>query len=104
MTAEALRGTHVRHLPPVDPGLKAHCFEGRRTQDLEWMIAPYVAAVAPRVLWRIEEGGWDLIGFEAVDGRHAVYEPGSPDLHKLTDSLSSVRGYASQVTGRLLTP
>ncbi|MEU8251961.1 hypothetical protein [Nonomuraea sp. NPDC048916] len=43
----------------------------RRTQDMEWMIAPYVAAVAPRVLWRIEEGGWDLIGLEAVDGQHA---------------------------------
>lgn len=44
----------------------------RPTQDIEWMISPYVVQVAPRLLWRADEGEWDLLGFEAIDGRHAV--------------------------------
>lgn len=60
----------------------------RNTQDLEWMVAPYVAAVAPRLVWRVEEAGWDLLGFEYVDGRHADYEPGSPDLGPLLDTMT----------------
>ncbi len=64
----------------------------RWTQDAEWMISPYVAGVvgrvAPRALWRVEEGGWDLLGFEAVEGRHAVYEPGSADLPRLMHTMA----------------
>ncbi|MBL1087273.1 hypothetical protein JK359_35845 [Streptomyces actinomycinicus] len=33
-----------------------------------------------RQLWHIEEDGWSLLGFEYVEGGHADYTPGSPDL------------------------
>ncbi len=59
----------------------------RWTQYMEWAIGPYVAGVAPRVLWRVEDDEWDLLGFEAVTGRHAAYEPGSPDLPLLLGTM-----------------
>lgn len=51
----------------------------RWTQDMEAIINPHVAHLAPRLLWRIQDE-WDLLGFEVVNGRHADYQPGSPDL------------------------
>ncbi|WP_336214502.1 hypothetical protein [Nonomuraea sp. LPB2021202275-12-8] len=62
----------------------------RWTQDMEWMIGPYVAGVAPRVLWRVEDEEWDLLGYEYVSGRHAVYEPGSPDLGLLISTMRAL--------------
>jgi hypothetical protein len=59
----------------------------RWTQDLEWMIGPYVAGIAPKVLWRVEDGEWDLIGFEAIEGRTASYNVGSADLALLIDTM-----------------
>ncbi|WP_223840055.1 aminoglycoside phosphotransferase [Saccharopolyspora pogona] len=57
------------------------------TQAREAIIAPYVAAVSPRLLWRVEVDGWDLIGVEYIDGRHADYRPGSPDLPAVVDVM-----------------
>lgn len=54
----------------------------RWNQDMEAMINPHVTHLAPRLLWRVQ-GEWDLLGFEAVPGRHADYQPGSPDLPKV---------------------
>ncbi|MEV0227968.1 hypothetical protein [Nonomuraea sp. NPDC050786] len=62
-------------------------FPRRWTQDMEWVIGPYVAEVSPRTLWRVEDDEWDLIGFEAVDGRHARFDPGSPDVALVTDVM-----------------
>lgn len=50
------------------------------TQKREADISPYVTAVSPRLLWHTEEAGWVLLAFEDIDGRHADYTPGSPDL------------------------
>ena len=58
----------------------------RGTQDMEALINPYVARLSPRLLWRVE-GEWDVLGFEAVDGRHADYRPGSPDLAKIAATM-----------------
>ncbi len=55
------------------------------TQRREMEINPYVLTVAPRVLWQIEADGWNLLGFEHVDGRHADFSPDSPDLPKIAD-------------------
>ncbi|AEH10120.1 hypothetical protein FsymDg_2783 [Candidatus Protofrankia datiscae] len=55
------------------------------TQRREMDINPYVLTVAPRVLWQIEADGWNLLGFEHVDGRHADFSPDSPDLPKIAD-------------------
>lgn len=58
----------------------------------EARIYPHVSHYAPRLLWRIEAGGWLLLAFEHVEGRHADYTPGSPDLDilaKLVEQLQA---------------
>jgi hypothetical protein len=57
------------------------------TQQREAAINPHVRAVSPRLLWRIEITGWDLLCFEHVDGRGADYRPGSPDLAHLVSTM-----------------
>lgn len=57
------------------------------TQQREADINPYVTPLAPRLLFHVVVGGWDLLGFEAIDGHHADYSPGSPDLPKVTEAL-----------------
>ncbi|MEV6867347.1 hypothetical protein AB0M44_40935 [Streptosporangium subroseum] len=61
----------------------------RWTQDLEAMINPHVRGLSPRLLWRVD-GEWDVLGFEAVDGRHADFQPGSPDLPRLVDTMTAL--------------
>lgn len=69
-------------------GLK-RAYPRRWTQDMEWMIGPYVAGISPRVQWRIEEDEhWDLIGFEFIDGRHADFSPDSEDLEPLIHTVA----------------
>ena len=76
----------VKGLPSDHPGVA--------TQQKEAKIAPAVAEVSPGLLWHIELEGWDLLGFEAIEGgRHADYTPGSPDVPKvvaLQDRLSNI--------------
>jgi hypothetical protein len=43
------------------------------SQRREIAISPYLPAACPRLLWHVEAGGWVLLGYEAVDGRHADY-------------------------------
>ncbi|MGW6741493.1 aminoglycoside phosphotransferase [Streptomyces sp. NPDC055025] len=50
------------------------------TQQREAEINPHVHGIAPRLLWHLRPAGWNLLGFEAVDGRPADYAPGSPDV------------------------
>jgi hypothetical protein len=42
--------------------------------------------------FRIQAAGWDLLGFEALDGHHADYAPGSPDLPELAALLRRLAG------------
>lgn len=58
------------------------------TQRREAAIAPYLTDLAPALRWRVETAGWDLLGFEALDGHHADYAPGSPDLPEVASLLS----------------
>ncbi|MEU8630280.1 aminoglycoside phosphotransferase [Streptomyces sp. NPDC048669] len=57
------------------------------TQQREADINPYVTPLAPRLLFHVIADGWDVLGFEAIDGHHADYSPGSPDLPKVTEAL-----------------
>ncbi|GAO09677.1 hypothetical protein TPA0598_05_03990 [Streptomyces lydicamycinicus] len=50
------------------------------TQRREAAVAPFLTGVGPALHWRVEAAGWDLLGFEALDGHHADYSPASPDL------------------------
>lgn len=57
------------------------------TQQREANINAYVTSLAPRLLFHVVTDGWDLLGFEAIDGRHADYSPGSPDLPKVVEAM-----------------
>nr|WP_042197246.1 hypothetical protein [Kibdelosporangium sp. MJ126-NF4]CEL22840.1 hypothetical protein [Kibdelosporangium sp. MJ126-NF4]CTQ89980.1 hypothetical protein [Kibdelosporangium sp. MJ126-NF4] len=64
--------------------------DGRWAQDVEAAVGPHLTPLAPAVLWRVIEGGWDLIGFEHVAGRGADFRPGSPDLPLVVAGISAV--------------
>ncbi|MFE7043104.1 aminoglycoside phosphotransferase [Streptomyces atratus] len=57
------------------------------TQQREADINPYVTPLAPRLLFHVIAHGWNILGFETIEGHHADYAPGSPDLPKVTDAL-----------------
>jgi hypothetical protein len=57
------------------------------TQQREADINPYVSPLAPDLLFHIVADGWDILGFEAIDGHHANYSPGSPDLLKVAGAM-----------------
>ncbi|MCD9592335.1 phosphotransferase [Streptomyces sp. 8ZJF_21] len=57
------------------------------TQRREADINPYVISLAPRVLFHLVVEGWNILGFELLDGRHADYSPGSPDIPKVVQAL-----------------
>nr|BFE30812.1 hypothetical protein GCM10010200_030630 [Actinomadura rugatobispora] len=63
--------------------VKAATISGRQARALrrEAEINPHVREFAPRLHWTVETGGWLVLGFEHVEGRHANYAPGSPDLN-----------------------
>ncbi|WP_291413833.1 aminoglycoside phosphotransferase [Actinophytocola sp.] len=61
------------------------------TQDREAELGPHVRPVAPAVLWHLPDaGGWNVLGFEYVEGRHADYAPGSPDLPAVVDVMARI--------------
>ncbi|MBW1595707.1 aminoglycoside phosphotransferase [Streptomyces sp. JJ38] len=57
------------------------------TQWREIEVSRFLTDLAPELLWHAEEGGWNLLGFELLEGCHADYSPGSPDLPKVADLL-----------------
>jgi hypothetical protein len=58
------------------------------TQRREAEINQHVAPVAARLLWQIDHDGWNVLGFEHLNGRHADLSPGSADLAKLAAALT----------------
>lgn len=60
-------------------GLRA---EGGRlaTQQREYEINRYIRGLSPTARWQVRTGGWYVIAFDFVEGRHADYSPGSADL------------------------
>jgi hypothetical protein len=57
-------------------------------------VAPLVQAISPALLWHFDEAGWNVLGYEYAEGRHADYAPGSPDLDRLVqfmDALSQIK-------------
>jgi hypothetical protein len=61
-----------------------------RTQLREAAVNPYLPKSAPRLLWHLRAGGWDLLGFEVIDGPVADFTPGSPDLPLVVDALTEL--------------
>jgi hypothetical protein len=60
------------------------------TQGREALINPHVLPIAPALRWHVNVAGWNVLGFEHVEGRHPDYSPGSPDLPVLTAALDRV--------------
>jgi hypothetical protein len=68
---------------PLDHPQVAH-------QQREAEINPYLPASAPQLLWHVQGGGWDLLGFELIDGRTAAFSPGSADLPLVVAALAEL--------------
>ncbi|MFI1177295.1 aminoglycoside phosphotransferase [Streptomyces melanogenes] len=64
--------------------------------DTERKVNPYLPGSAPRLRWHIQAGGWRLLGFDAISGRHADLAPGARDLDLIVDALTQ--------TGAVLAP
>ncbi len=60
-------------------------------QQREATINPHVRTVAPALLWHLEDvAGWDVRGFEHIEGRHPDYRPGSADLPAVVDLVQAL--------------
>jgi len=46
--------------------------------------------VSPRLLWHVEAGGWNLLGFEHIDARAADLTPGSTDIPKVLEAVGAL--------------
>ncbi len=57
------------------------------TQECERQINPHIRHVSSRLLWSVTADGWDLNGFDFLDGRKASYEPFSPDLALIVNMM-----------------
>jgi hypothetical protein len=60
------------------------------TQDREAAVAPLVTAISPALLWRFDEAGWNVLGYQYAPGRHANYRPGSPDLDQVVQLIQAL--------------
>lgn len=63
------------------------------TQAREAAVAPLVKEISPTLLWHFDEAGWNVLGYQYAEGRHADYTPGSRDLDRLVqlmDALSEI--------------
>src|SRR5690242_17825960 len=49
-------------------------------QYAERLVFPLLNGVGPAFRWRVVAGGWELMGFDWVEGRHADLGQGSADL------------------------
>ncbi|NUS16576.1 MAG: aminoglycoside phosphotransferase [Streptomyces sp.] len=64
-------------------------------QHREAAVAPHLPSSCPRLFWHLELDGWSLLGYEVIDGRHADYTPGSPDLPLVEAALAELQGTAA---------
>ncbi|MER7820614.1 phosphotransferase [Streptomyces sp. NPDC096153] len=65
------------------------------TQRREAAINPYLPPASPTLLWNVQEGGWDLLGYECILARHADYSPGSPDLPLVAAAIEELQAIDS---------
>ncbi|MEU0878879.1 hypothetical protein ABZ345_09795 [Lentzea sp. NPDC005914] len=69
----------------------------------EATVNPFVPRdIAPQLLWRVEQDGWLLLGFEHVPGRHAELSPGSPDLPLVADAMIKIGAVEHSESGRMI--
>ncbi|MHA6758753.1 aminoglycoside phosphotransferase [Streptacidiphilus sp. PAMC 29251] len=61
-----------------------------KTQRREAAVNPHLPPSAPKLLWHTQGGGWDLLGFELINGSIADYAPGSSDLPLIVATLKEL--------------
>jgi hypothetical protein len=67
--------------------------DGSRVWRLETgaALAPYVAVIAPPLLWQVKQADWNITGYEYIAGRPwADQKPGSPDIPAMLDVLTAL--------------
>jgi hypothetical protein len=62
------------------------------TQAREAAAAPLAKGLSPELLWQFDEDGWNVNGFEHINGRKANFQPGSPDIGPVTDLMTALSG------------
>ncbi|MFJ4095124.1 phosphotransferase [Kitasatospora sp. NPDC089913] len=65
--------------------------EGVTAQRTEVQVNGAVRAVGPAVCWEAAAGGWHLVVFDHLDGRHADFAPGTADAGVVADVLERAR-------------
>ena len=61
------------------------------TQAREAAVAPLVQHISPALLWHLEDiAGWDVLGYQYTAGRHAAYQPGSPNLDMIVGLMNTL--------------
>ncbi|KND26010.1 hypothetical protein [Streptomyces acidiscabies] len=61
------------------------------THNREAAVNAWLPMASPRLNWRVRTGGWDLLGYDHIDGHPADLTPGSPDLPLAARALEEVR-------------
>ena len=56
----------------------------------EWLINSAVQPISPAIRWHARDDTWIVLGFEAVEGRSARFEPGSTDLPEIVGALNRI--------------
>jgi hypothetical protein len=72
--------------------VKAGRDPGRLVSSLEREAAinPAIAHITPALHWQERGHGWHALGFHHATGRHASFEPGSPDLPAVTRAIERI--------------
>ncbi|GAA5062059.1 phosphotransferase family protein [Streptomyces similanensis] len=65
-------------------------------QGCEVSVNPFVVPLGPRLLWRVEADGWDVLGFEHLEGRRAEYRAGSGDLPLVAGAMTELGSVAGR--------
>ncbi|MGH3566909.1 MAG: aminoglycoside phosphotransferase [Pseudonocardia sp.] len=60
------------------------------TQAREAATAPLVRGISPQLLWQFDEAGWNVLGYEYVNGHSANYRPNSPDIDLIVDLMQTL--------------
>lgn len=62
------------------------------TQAREAAAAPLVKGISPELLWQFNDAGWNVLGFEHIEGRAADYSPGSRDIDLVIHLMEALAG------------
>jgi len=61
-------------------------------------------SIAPPLVSTIDAGGWLMLVFRHVDGKHADFSPHSPDLPRIAEKISMMRGELKGIPSTAASP